>query len=185
MGELRREHDRILERVVLKTLNSHENYSVGGHTYRVAVRAYEARGETIEAELLNTVYTIRLDENRIYEVHAKPDAYALLALENPPPPLTNHHPPPGAFNLVIEVTQRPESHITLPWIQALTIPFYLRNLQPTGLVLVTPTGVKARLLRPHDTLELARSLARPPRRRPTLSLCRNCDLRSQCPSPLT
>ena len=138
-------------------------------------------------------YTVELQENdRYIALVAKPDLYVLWDASNESREMRTGAEEDYArlVNLVVEVTSRSLVHIPREWLTAEMLGFYIRNLRPTFTLLIqleTTTKMRIGIL-PLSTSalkDLERLLSRSPKRKPTLSLCYNCDLRAVCPNPLT
>lgn len=102
----------------------------------------------------------------------KPDLYVLLDT------------PVGPANLVVEVTTRYPGFIPVEWLTGYALGYYLKNLRPTFTILVTPKQIAALPLSTKHVEMLERLVRKGTARKPTKSLCYNCDLRQICPSPL-
>ncbi len=90
----------------------------------------------------------------------------------------------GPVNLAIEVTTRPATHISKEWLTAYILGLYIRNLRPSFALLATPEQVSILCLTTRDVRKLRLLIYNGSRRKPTPSLCYNCDLRQVCPNPL-
>ncbi len=102
----------------------------------------------------------------------KPDLYVLLETSI------------GPVNVAIEVTTRYYTHIPVEWLTAYNLGLYIRNLRPTLTMLVTPEQLCFLPLTKEHVRKLKHLIDKGPNRKPTPSLCYNCDLRGTCPSPL-
>ena len=90
----------------------------------------------------------------------------------------------GPINLAIEVTTRIPTHIPEEWLTAYALGLYIRNLRPSFTVLATPEQVSILPLSTRNIDELKKLIDGKSRKKPTPSLCYNCDLRQVCPNPL-
>ena len=124
-------------------------------------------------------YTIKLGDGESYiTLVAKPDLYVLWNADG------------KLINLVVEVTTRSLAHIPREWLAAEMLGFYIRSLRPTFTLLIqfetSKIMIRTGVLPLSVALfkELKRLILNGTKRKPTLSLCYNCDLRVVCPSPL-
>jgi len=108
------------------------------------------------------------------EIIVKPDGYALFH------PSSNA----GPINLVIETTTRHPNLIPEEWLTAYAISYYIRNLRPTFVLVVSPKQIWIQPLNTESMEKLKYLLEHPPSTRPTSWLCSNCDLLPVCPEPL-
>lgn len=134
------------------------------------------------AKSQNTIQMMR-EEPIEYSVHPSwSETPVVLVLK--PDIFVLWNSPVGPVNLVVEVTTRRSSHIPEEWLTACMLGLYIRNLRPTFTLLVTPEEAKILLLTTRGVENLGKLIEKGSRRKPTPSLCYNCDLRQICPSPL-
>ena len=92
--------------------------------------------------------------------------------------------PLGPINLAVEVTTRQATHIPVEWLTAYMLGLYIRNLRPTFALVVTPEQVSILPLSTRNVNRLKALIDNGSKRKPTPSLCYNCDLRHICSNPL-
>ncbi len=102
----------------------------------------------------------------------KPDVYVLWST------------PRGPVNLAVEVTTRLSTYIPEEWLSAYALGLYIENLRPSFTILVTPERVSILPLSTGNVNKLKNLIDNGNKRKPTPSLCYNCDLRHICPNPL-
>ena len=124
-------------------------------------------------------YSVKLGEGGGYvTIVSRPDLYVLWDAHGRP------------INLVVEVTARGSAYVPEEWLAAEMLGLYVRNLRPTFALLVRFEAAEARAwvgVLPLSTAlleRLKRLMLSGTKRRPTMNLCYNCDLRAVCPSPL-
>jgi hypothetical protein len=133
---------------------------------REAISIYQGKDAEIE-------YSVKPGrDNIIYRFVLRPDLYVLWSSRY------------GLVNIVVEVTTRVPTHIPSEWLTAYSLGYYIRNLRPTFTLLITPGEAKILPLSTKHVENLWKLINGGTRRKPTPSLCYNCDLRTVCPEPL-
>ena len=138
---------------------------------------------TVKKSLLNDRQTVAelVEEIRYYvkirgewrEIVVRPDSRFLYMLND------------TLINLIVETTTRSPTHIPIEWLASYAVGSYIENLRPTFILLATPHQTSILPLTSKLQEKLLKRLEHPPRRKPTPSLCMNCDLRQVCDNPLT